>query len=148
VKRLAPVVFALAALLAAGCVERKMLVRSDPPGAAVTLNRVQTPEGVTPLEVPFDHYGTWHLALRREGYRDYEGAADLSAPWWGYTPFDLFTDLLWPFTIEDHREVAVTLTPLPEPRPLEEIRARHAEVISRGEQMRKEVTEGEPSEVR
>ncbi len=147
-KRLAPVACALAALLAAGCVERKMMVRSDPPGATVTLNRLQTPGGVTPLEVPFDHYGTWHLALRREGCRDYEGAADLSAPWWGYPPFDLFTDVLWPFTIEDHREVAVTLAPLPDPLPLEEIRERHAGVISRGEAMRKEVTEGDPSEVR
>jgi hypothetical protein len=135
-------------LASAGCVERKMFVRSDPPGATVALNRAEPLPGTTPVEVPFEHYGTYHLRLTREGCRDFEGAAEVPAPWWGYPPFDLFTELLWPFTIHDWREAVVTMEPLPEPRPLEEVRDRHAGVIERGEAMRKQVTESAPAEAK
>ncbi|MCU0726325.1 MAG: PEGA domain-containing protein [Planctomycetes bacterium] len=132
----------------AGCVERKLFIRTDPPGAEVALNRAEPLAGTTPLETPFTHYGVYHLRLTREGFPDFEGEAPVTAPWWAYPPFDLFTDLLWPFTIHDHREILVALPPRPEPRELDEVRARHAAVIERGESMRRHFGGEAPPESR
>jgi hypothetical protein len=134
--------------LLGGCVERKFFIRTDPPGAEVALNRGEPLEGRTPLETPFEHYGTYHLRITHPDCPEFEGAAPVEAPWWAYPPFDLFTDLLWPFTIHDHREIHVALPPRPEPRELEEVRERHAAVIERGEAMRSYVGGEAPPESR
>jgi hypothetical protein len=145
---LLPAALLLPALLLPGCVERKFLIRSDPPGATVTLNHGEPLPEVTPTEVEFHHYGVWAVRAEREGCRDLDTNVSVPTPWWSYPVLDFVTDVLWPFTIRDHREIALVLEPLPEPRTVEEVRERHAEVIGRGEDLREKVNEGDPSEVR
>ncbi len=139
-------VLALLLLAAPGCVERKMLIRSDPPGALVTLNRDRVLEERTPAEVPFDHYGDYAVKLELEGHETLEGSAPMDAPWWAWPPFDLITDLLLPFTIHDRREYDFKLASEPELIPLEELREGRAALLERAEDLRRKVNEGDPAE--
>jgi len=100
-----PAAFALFAVAAAvvaagGCVERKMMIRSDPPGAVITLDGERLPDR-TPAEVPFDFGGTRGVTLSAPGYRLCEATAEVEDPWFTYFPLDVFAQFLWPGTIED-----------------------------------------------
>ena len=71
---------------------------------------------------------------------------------------DFISEILWPFTIEDHRYVELELTALPtEPdydkpgdfeRAREEARKKYEALRKRAEEMRKAVNEGDPAEVK
>ena len=127
----------------AGCVERKIYIRTDPEGAEVSLNKGAPIPGTTPLEKTFDDYGVYTVRITKEGYETLETTAPVGTPWWAYPPFDLVTDVLLPFTIEDHHEFSYTLEKSPPPRGIEEVRARHGEMLERAEAMRREVNEYE-----
>jgi hypothetical protein len=59
----------LAALLLAGCsTQRTLEIASEPPGARIWVNG-DLQRGVTPVEVPFTHYGRFDVRLEKEGYR-------------------------------------------------------------------------------
>jgi hypothetical protein len=97
----------------AGCVERILEVRSDPPGAAVYLNGDEI--GSTPLDHPFTFYGTVDVALRAQGHFSYREIKELPTPWYELFPFDLFAELLWPGNIRDVHRVEARLVPSPGP---------------------------------
>lgn len=130
----------MAGTLQAGCVERLLQIRTDPPGAEVTVNGEpmvvvvdgKTRRAVTPVEVPFDFYGTFQVGLRREGYLSESIQVPVSAPFYQYPPIDFFAENLIPWTIRDHRPVEVTLRPLPEldDREAEDLLRRMAELRS------------------
>jgi PEGA domain len=110
-----------------GCVERKLLVRSDPPGARVYLDgrfRGTTGAGAGELSVPFEFYGSRRLVLRAEGYVPHSGRVELAPPWWQWFPLDLFVDVLWPGTVEDTHEVRVDLERRGSPGPAADVEAR------------------------
>jgi hypothetical protein len=90
----------LPAAASVGCVERKMMIRSDPPGAEITLDGVDT-ELVTPAEIPFDFGGTRAVMLTAPGKKVLETKAKLEDPWFTYFPLDIGAEFLWPGTIED-----------------------------------------------
>ena len=104
------------ALALAGCVERKMLIRSDPPGALISLDGTDT-ELRTPAEIPFDYGGTRGVMLSAPGHRVLDTTAKLEDPWFTYFPLDIGAEFLWPFTIHDDQafdfklEAYGTLTP-------------------------------------
>ena len=91
---------AVCLLVAAGCVERKMLIRSDPPGALITLDG-QELETRTPAEVPFDFGGERAVTLAVPGRRVLETTAHVADPWFTYFPLDIGAEFLWPGTIHD-----------------------------------------------
>jgi len=112
---------ALAALVLPGCVERVLLVRTEPPGARVSMNGV--PLGLSPLEVPFLHYGTVRLEAEPLD-ADGDGVPDtrralldhpLDAPWYQWFPIDFFADNLWPWTVVDRHEAVILLPFAPSP---------------------------------
>lgn len=95
---------------ACGCVERKMLIRSDPPGAPVWVN--ETYAGITPVEFPFVFYGV--NGIRVGPMRDkqdrlvWEETSVLFAakqPWYEGFPIDFFFEVLYPFTRTDVQTV-------------------------------------------
>jgi hypothetical protein len=106
---------ALALLPLPGCVEHRFLIRTEPDGARVSVNGV--PAGVTPVEIPFDHYGKVRLEVEPfdedgNGFADWRrmvAAEDLGAPWYQWFPLDFFSDNLWPWTVEDRHEVTLRL---------------------------------------
>ncbi|HMQ16620.1 MAG TPA: PEGA domain-containing protein, partial [Phycisphaerae bacterium] len=81
-------------LLLGGCVERKLRIRTDPPGALVTINDEQV--GVTPLEVTFLWYGDYELVLRKSGFETLRTHSRANAPWWQFPPFGLVAETLVP----------------------------------------------------
>jgi hypothetical protein len=109
---------ALLAPLATGCVERALVVRSDPPGAQVFVDGRAI--GTTPARLPFDHYGTREVMVRMER-RESAGETvplapvtrmvEIDAPWYQYFPLDFAAEFLWPWTIVDERVVEVALVP-------------------------------------
>jgi len=109
----------LAALLAlcvqsTGCVERRILIRSEPAGAPVWVD--ERPVGTTPLEYPFAHYGTRRVRagpiyneLGTAEYLEQERMVRVEAPWYETFPVDFFFEVLWPTTLVDEHKVTLTL---------------------------------------
>ncbi len=98
------------ALLCGGCVERKILLRSDPPGARVLLNGVDV--GATPVDVPFQTYGVFEVVASVPHHARLRTVAPIEPPWWETIPLDLFVENLWPWTVYDHQTVMLTFPPL------------------------------------
>lgn len=133
-----------AALLAAAalpsCVERKLVIESDPPGAVVTLED-EVQEGRTPLEVPFHWDGVRRVTLAAPGHEVLETTADVEARWYDWFPLDVVAEFLWPMTIRDERRFEFRLKPYVESRAdfephLPDLRARLAALKTRAAQHR------------
>ena len=77
-------------MLSVGCVERRLVISSEPAGALVFLNDQEV--GRTPLEVPFTWYGTYSVRLEREGYQTLETEQLAERPWWEAPGPDLFAE--------------------------------------------------------
>ena len=111
------VALALVAALS-GCMRRSIFVRTDPDGARVFLDGEDM--GRSPRKIPFQHYGTREIVVRAPDRETARVLLDVDAPWYQWTPFDLFADVLVPWTIDDERQVFVALefdgAPFPPPR--------------------------------
>ena len=98
-RRIPLLLLAISAILLPGCVERSLLIRTEPAGARVFLNGQD--KGITPAKIPFDFYGTWDLQIRMEenelrGSRSLKPIREkvrLVRPWHQMFPFDLFTEI-------------------------------------------------------
>lgn len=89
---------ALAVATLPGCLERKILVTSEPPGAIVEVNDVEI--GRTPAETDFTFYGDYDVRVKLDGYDTVREKKTASAPLYEYPPFDLVATAL-PFDIEN-----------------------------------------------
>ncbi len=100
----------LAALaLLTGCVERRFVIESDPPGALVLLNG--QPLGTTPVDGHFTYYGNYTFTLIKDGYQTQQVNRSFRAPWYEVPPLDFVTENLYPGKVEDVRRFCVTLEP-------------------------------------
>lgn len=102
---------ALAAVLASGCVERRFVITSDPPGALVLHNG--RPIGATPADDHFVYYGNHHFTVIKDGYATLQQDVCVRTPWYQYVPIDFVSEALVPWHIEDVRRYHFTLQPLP-----------------------------------
>src|SRR5262245_60705353 len=66
----------------AGCVERRYVITSDPPGAAVFRNGQFI--GSTPVDDHFLYYGNYHYTLVKDGFETLQVDQPIPAPWWEY----------------------------------------------------------------
>lgn len=105
--RLAPL---LALLLLGACVERRLLVRTDPPGAEVRINGDKV--GRSPTRWSFEHYGKALVEVEKPGYEPARQVVELRAPWYEMPGADLVSDVLLPARIEDDHEVVIKLAPM------------------------------------
>lgn len=129
VRRTSVVVFALAAiLLSTGCVERRFLIESSPPGAYVYVNN--TPYGPTPIDVPFLFYGDYDVQLVKEGFQTKRVKQPVSTPWWGYPIIDFWSENVWPLQITDIRPLYYEMEPIVQPN-LELLKTEGEELRSR-----------------
>lgn len=76
----------------AGCVERRLFIDSDPPGALVWLNDAQL--GRTPVDVRIVHDGTYDLRLEKEGFEPVVMGARSDGPLLDVVPLDLVVEVL------------------------------------------------------
>jgi hypothetical protein len=97
-------------LLVSGCAARRTIrVESQPPGAKVRFD--DDVVGVTPVEVPFEHYGTRRVTLYRDGYRTWSSLMAVRAPWYFAFPIDFVSEIVLPFGWKDRRTLRVELEP-------------------------------------
>ena len=140
-------VAALAGLGLAGCVERKLTIGSDPPGAILLLNDVEV--GRTPVTVPFTWHGDYDVRLR---YEKNVGTPEnpkivryylhthrtTTTPWYETIGIDLFADLS-PQTYVDHQVWAFAIPQVEEPSDSEGIKRADTELIQRARDLKLEL---------
>lgn len=78
-------------ILAAGCVERKLTINTNPQGALVELNDEQI--GITPVTVAFNWYGDYKVRIEKEGYNSIDTHKELDRPMHDRFPFDFFASV-------------------------------------------------------
>ena len=125
---------AVIACLCAGCVERKLLLRSDPPGARVLLNGVEV--GATPVDVPFQTYGVFEVVASVPQRARLRTLAPIRPPWWETIPLDFFVEVLWPGTVHDYHTVTLTFP---------ELASDEAGVTQREEELSRRMESGDPT---
>ncbi len=100
----------LATLLAgtgvlAGCVERRFIVTTDPPGAIV-FDEKDLPmggRGASPTGQSFVYYGTYQFKIIAEGYETLVVREKVSAPFYEWFLLDFVSENVIPWTIRDVR---------------------------------------------
>jgi hypothetical protein len=120
----------LAAALAGGglpgCVERRYLIESDPPGALVLVNG--QPLGTTPVDGYFTYYGTYDFTLIKDGYQTKQVPQKICMPWYEFPGVDFATENLYPGKVEDIRRYRYCLEPL--------VQVRTDELLQQAEMLR------------
>jgi hypothetical protein len=103
--------WALVALCAlqTGCVQRRLTIRSNPPGALVYVDDYQI--GTTPVSTDFVYYGTRKIRLSLSGYETLTVMQPLPTPWYEYPGLDFFSENVVPGEIRDERVVEFQLQP-------------------------------------
>jgi PEGA domain len=116
----------LACSLLTGCVERRFVIESVPPGAQVLRNG--KPVGFTPCDDSFVYYGKYHFSLIKDGYETAQVIQAVPTPWWQIPPLDFITENVLPWKFRDIRRFNYQMQPL---------RAVNSnEVLQRATQMR------------
>lgn len=117
----------LATSLLGGCVERRFVITSNPPGA--TVYRDGTQLGVTPVDDPFVYYGVNEYVLVLDGFETLKVKQPAPPPWYEFPPLDFLAENLWPFKVRDvRRPEPYQLQPLQTPNP--------NQVLDRAQQLR------------
>ena len=96
--------------LSFGCVERRYVITSDPPGAMVLVNR--QPLGATPVDGENVYNGKHHFTLVKEGFETLEVDQGIPPRWYEYFPLDFVSESLIPWRIEDVRRFHYLLRPI------------------------------------
>jgi hypothetical protein len=97
------------ALPATGCVQRRMTIRSNPPGALVYVDDYQI--GTTPVSHDFVYYGTRKIRLVKDGYETLTVRQPFPVPWYEIFPLDFVTENLIPWEVRDERVVDLAMQP-------------------------------------
>jgi hypothetical protein len=105
--RLAVLACALAA--AGGCMQRRMTIVSNPPGATAYVDGVEI--GKTPVSHDFLYYGTREIRLVHDGYETLTLMQPMSTPWYQIPPLDFISDNLAFGEIRDERVYRYDLQP-------------------------------------
>jgi hypothetical protein len=112
-----------------GCVQRRMMVRSNPSGALVYVDDQAKPIGVTPCSHDFTYYGTRKFRLVKEGYETVTEMREIPAPWYEYPGIDFVAENFVPGQIRDQRTLDFNLTP--------QLVVSSDQILSRGEELRR-----------
>jgi hypothetical protein len=115
-----------------GCFERRLLVRSNPPGALLKIDDEEI--GVTPVSTSFVYYGTRKMQLIKDGYETLTILQPIPAPITQWPGVDFFTEHLVPRQIRDVRVVEYQLQPA--------AAAPADQVLERGKQLRRNAQAG------
>jgi len=113
-------------LVAPGCVERRLTIRSNPPGAQVYVDDYEI--GTTPCSVSYTYYGTRKIRMVKDGFETVTLLQPIPAPWYQYFPFDFVTENFVPGHIRDERAVTYQMQPA--------VQVSRDELITRAETLR------------
>jgi hypothetical protein len=96
------VTFLAGSVVSTGCVERRFIITTDPPGAVV-YNEKGLPVGASPTDQGFIYYGDYEFTLVRDGYETKVVRERVRAPWYEWFLLDFFSENVIPFTLRDIR---------------------------------------------
>ncbi len=122
---------ALAAAFLGGCVERALVITSEPAGATVTVN--QQWRGTTPYVVPFKHYGVYDIWIEHPGIEEngrlvqfypLHVGEPVNAPGYQRPGADFVTEVLLPGTFRDEQTLHYTLERVARADDLDDVLAR------------------------
>ncbi len=99
----------VAAVLATGCVQRRLTIRSNPPGAYVWVDNY--PIGTTPVSTDFVYYGKRQIRLVRDGYETLTVEQKIRTPWYEWFGIDFISENLVPANIRDEQSLDFNLVP-------------------------------------
>jgi hypothetical protein len=105
---------AVSAALLTGCVERRYVIETDPPGAIVYRNGKEL--GASPVDDHFVYYGKYDFTIKKDGYQTQQIPQEIPAPWYQWFPLDFVTEVLVPVQLEDVRHFRYVLLPAEQPR--------------------------------
>lgn len=91
---------------ATGCVERRMVIVTDPyPDAvnAIVYDEKDQPIGGSPVDKPFTYYGKYRFRIVKDGFDTLDVEQRVRAPWYELPGLDFISENLIPFTIRDVR---------------------------------------------
>lgn len=150
-KRIAGVIVISICLLGMlGCVEKKVLVRTEPAGAPVFIDEKSI--GDSPVEQSFDFYGRRLIRVGpmenesgKVTFSETERIVELTAPWYQLFPVDFFFEVLWPGRIVDTHEFVIHL-PAAEKAPSATGSEAAEEIVHDAEQYREESLSAVPSD--
>jgi hypothetical protein len=117
----------VACLCPAGCVQRRLTIRSNPPGALVYVDNYEI--GTTPVSTDFIYYGSRQIRLVKDGFETLTVLQPVPTPWYQYFPIDFFAENVVPGEIRDERVLDFVLTP--------QIIAQGDQLLQRGEDLRR-----------
>lgn len=95
--------------LLSGCVDRRYVITSDPPGAIVLRDGKYI--GATPVDEHFTYYGVRRFTLIKDGFQTQTVAQDIPAPWYQWLGIDFVAEVLWPCRITDKRDFHYQMQP-------------------------------------
>ena len=99
----------LGLLACGGCVRRRLLVRTNPPGATVSVDNQII--GTSPAASSFVYYGTREIRIEKDGFRTETIRREIEPPWYQYPGLDFISETLWPGELRDQRIIDVELVP-------------------------------------
>ena len=99
----------LLALATTGCVQRRMFVRTNPPGALLYVDDYEV--GTTPISVPFTYYGTRKIRLVKDGFETLTLMETIRPPWYEIFPLDFVAENCVPGQVRDRRVLDYQLRP-------------------------------------
>lgn len=102
-------VISLVVVSLTGCVQRRLIIRSQPEGAFVTIDR--RPIGLTPLSVPYTYSGTREIQLEKDGFKTIKVQQRVDPTWYEKFPASFVTENFWPRELRDERLLEFQLEP-------------------------------------
>lgn len=106
---LAMLAFFLCVQLGCNSVKRRLIVRTQPEGALVSIDR--QPIGYSPVSVPFTYYGTRHIQLEMDGFETIEVKERIAPPFYDSFPMSFLTENFSARERRDNRVLDFQLVP-------------------------------------
>lgn len=95
--------------VATGCVQRRLTIRSNPPGALVYIDDYEI--GTTPVSTDYIYYGKRKIRLVKDGCETLSVQRWIPPPWYEYFPLDFVSENLVPLELRDERTLEFDLQP-------------------------------------
>jgi hypothetical protein len=92
-----------------GCVHRRLVIRSQPEGAFVTID--DQPLGYTPLPVPYTYSGTREVQLEKDGFKTIKIRERIRPKWYDTFPLSFISNNFAGREIKDERLLDFQLEP-------------------------------------
>jgi hypothetical protein len=107
--RLAVPALLFSCLCSPGCVQRRLTIRSNPPGALVMIDNHNI--GITPCSTDYTYYGKRNIQLIRDGYETLNDSRWILPPWYEIPPIDFVSENAIPYELRDERIIDYQLMP-------------------------------------